>query len=439
MKVAVTGLWHLGLVTAACLANAGYEVIAYDPDKELIADLNNAKTPIMEPGLDGMLSTCVSKNKLTYTADFEQLKNQDIVWVTYDTPVNDQDEADVQFVTNQVKSFFPFLTNNTIVILSSQLPVGTARSLQRAYQKNHSNHVTFVSIPENLRLGNAIRIFTQPDRIIVGLQEQDDKATIEKLLSPFSNNIIWMSLESAEMTKHAINAFLATSVTFINELAILCEKVGANANEVEKGLKSEERIGPKAYVRPGGAIGGGTLLRDIHYLNQLGKRVNEPTYLFSSVLSSNHYHKNWVNRKLKSIFSQVENKTLGVLGLTYKTSTDTLRRSTSVDLCQALAKEGMTIFAFDPVIKDIPDDIACFIHLKKSITEAINKVDGVLVLTEWPQFRELTTEAFLNEVNQPLLIDPTAYLAQTLGNDSRIQYHAVGRDLEGNKCAYHDV
>ena len=429
MKIAVTGLWHLGLVTAACLANAGYEVVAYDPDEKLIADLNQHKTPIMEPGLDDMLAASMSKQNLTYTANIEQLKNQDIIWVTYDTPVNDQDEADVEYVTDQIKQFFPFLTNNTIVILSSQLPVGTGRCLQKAYQENYSNQVTFVSIPENLRLGNAIRIFTQPDRIIVGLQEQNDKAKIEKLLSPFSTNIIWMNLESAEMTKHALNAFLAMSVTFINELAILCEKVGANASEVEKGLKSEERIGPKAYVRPGGAIGGGTLLRDINYLNQLGKRVDEPTHLFSAIIKSNHYHKNWINRKLKSIFNTIENKTLGVLGLTYKTSTDTLRRSTSVDLCRALANEGMTIFAFDPVITSIPSDIAHFIQLKKSISEAINKVDCVLVLTEWPEFRELTAENFLKEVNQPLLIDPTAYLSQTLGNHSPIQYHSVGRSL----------
>ena len=427
MKIAVTGLWHLGLVTAGCLANAGYEVVAYDPDKTLIADLKNAKTPIMEPGLDDMLAACAANNTLSYTADPEQLKNVDIVWVTYDTPVNDEDEADVQYVTDQVKSFFPYLASNTIVILSSQLPVGTGRSLQQAYQANYANHVTFVSIPENLRLGNAIRIFTQPDRIIVGLQEQKDKAVIETLLSPFSSNIIWMGLESAEMTKHALNAFLATSVTFINELSILCEKVGANANEVEKGLKSEERIGAKAYVRPGGAIGGGTLLRDINYLNQLGSRVNEPTHLFASILKSNHYHKNWVNRKLKSILSDMKNKTVGVLGLTYKSSTDTLRRSTSVDLCQALANEGVTIFAFDPAIKSIPDDMASFINLKTSIQEAISKVDGVLILTEWPQFRELTAEIFLGEVSHPLIIDPTAYLAQTLGNDARIQYHSVGR------------
>ncbi|TAK78065.1 MAG: nucleotide sugar dehydrogenase, partial [Gammaproteobacteria bacterium] len=348
-------------------------------------------------------------------------------WITYDTPVSDQDEADVQYVINQVKNFFPFFANNTTVILSSQLPVGTASSLSKVYQENYSNHVTFVSIPENLRLGNAIRIFTQPDRIIVGLQDQNDKEKIEKLLSPFSNNIIWMSLESAEMTKHALNAFLATSVSFINELAILCEKVGANANEVEKGLKSEERIGSKAYLRPGSAIGGGTLLRDIHYLNQLGERVNEPTHIFSSILKSNDYHKNWVNRKLKTLLNNVENKKIAVLGLTYKTSTDTLRRSIAIDLCQDLAKEGIAIFAFDPVIHSIPDDIARFIHLKKSITEAISKVDGVIVLTEWPQFRELTTEVFLNEVKQPLLIDPTAYLAQTLGNDSRVHYHCVGR------------
>ena len=135
MRIAVTGLWHLGLVTSACLANTGYEVVAYDQDKKLIADLNNAKTPIMEPGFDDMLSASVANNKLTYSSDLEQLKNKEIVWVTYDTPVNDEDEADVQYVTNQVKSFFPHLANNTIVILSSQLPVGTGRILQQSYQE----------------------------------------------------------------------------------------------------------------------------------------------------------------------------------------------------------------------------------------------------------------------------------------------------------------
>lgn len=427
MKVAVAGLWHLGLVTAACLADAGYEVVAYDPDETLIADLQSAKTPIMEPGLDAMLAAGVASKKLTYTSQLADTKNNDIIWVTYDTPVNDHDEANVDYVFDQIKSFFPMLANDTIIILSSQLPVGSARQLHQLYQQNYSKHVTFVSIPENLRLGNALRIFKQPDRIIVGLQEENDKNKIEKLLSPFSSNIVWMSLESAEMTKHAINAFLATSVTFINEIAVLCEKVGANAAEVEKGLKSEERIGAKAYVRPGGAIGGGTLLRDIHYLNQLSERVNEPAYLFSTIIKSNDYHKHWVRRKLKAIFNEAGHHTLGVLGLTYKTNTDTLRRSTVIDLCHALAEEGLTIRAFDPVIKEIPDDIASFIDLKQCMTDAIHQVDGVLVLTEWPQFKELTADMLLTHAKQSLVIDPTAYLQQTMGHDRRIQYHAVGR------------
>lgn len=427
MKIAVTGLWHLGLVTAGCLADAGHDVVAYDPDEALIANLNNAQTPIMEPGLDDMLARCVTNNKLRYTANLEELKNQDIVWVTYDTPVNEKDEADVKHVTDQVQGFFPYLSDHTVVILSSQLPVGTGQALSDAYQAAYSAHVTFACIPENLRLGNALKIFKQPDRIIVGLQDQQDRATILKLLSPFSDNIVWMKLESAEMTKHALNAFLAMSVTFINELAGLCEKVGADANEVEKGLKSEERIGPKAYVRPGGAIGGGTLLRDINYLQKLGHRVDEPTHLISSILKSNQYHKDWVNRKLRATLESAADKKIAVLGLTYKTSTDTLRRSTSVDLCQALAEQGATVYAYDPVIKSIPEDIASFIELKGSIADAISSADGVLVLTEWPQFQELTADAFVNVVNKPLLIDPTAFLFKTLGNDSRIQYHSVGR------------
>lgn len=432
MKIAVTGLWHLGLVTAGCLADAGYKVVAYDPNQQLIADLKVAKSPIMEPGLDGILASAVANDKLCYTAAMDDLTGRNIIWVTYDTPVNDRDEADVDYVLDQVKSFFPYLTDHTMVILSSQLPVGSARKLLNAYQACYKNQVTFVCMPENLRLGNALRIFTKPDRVVVGLQDIQDiqnRATIERLLSPFTANIIWMNLESAEMTKHAVNAFLATSVTFINELAILCEKVGANASEVEKGLKSEERIGSKAYVRPGGAIGGGTLLRDINYLNQIGHNVNEPTHLFSSILKSNDYHKNWINRKLQSVLFELTNKKIAVLGLTYKTSTDTLRRSTAVDLCYTLAQQGVTIFAFDPAVKNIPSDLASFIHLKDTLDDAIHQVDGVLVLTEWPQFRELTAEVFLQNVIHPVVIDPTAYLGQTLGNDTRIQYHSVGRAI----------
>jgi UDPglucose 6-dehydrogenase len=428
MKIAVLGLWHLGCVTAACLANAGHEVLGYDSDENIIQQLQVNKAPIFEPGLDDLLLNVNTAGRLSYSAKAEAISAAQIIWVCFDTPVDDNDIADVDGVLNKVKNILPQVQNDTLVIISSQLPVGTTRGLQVYCQENFpEKNLHFAYSPENLRLGKAIEVFTKPDRIVVGLQFESDKQKIQTMLAPFSPNIIWMSIESAEMTKHALNAFLATSVVFINELASVCERVGADAKEVECGLKTEERIGAKAYLRAGAAIGGGTLARDVNFLLQIANTEKLETPLFSSLLTSNQAHKQWSCRRVLDIFKNIRNKSIAVLGLTYKSGTDTLRRSTAVETCEWLKQQGAKVCAYDPAIKYLPSALRSIIDLKLTMEETLAGVDAIVIATEWQEFTALTAEKILSKVNQPIVLDASGFLMQALGSDARIHYYSVGR------------
>lgn len=428
MKVAVLGLWHLGTVTAACVAAAGSDVIAYDNQPETIAQLQKGQPPVFEPGLQELVQAGIKANKLKFTNQLSDLAEAEIVWVTFDTPVDDDDHADIDFVVKQVEATFPYLKENSVVLISSQLPVGSVKKLQESYAKQYPNKkMGFACSPENLRLGKAIDVFTNPDRIVVGVQTEADKNKLDFLLKQFTNNIVWMSVESAEMTKHALNAFLATSVVFINELATLCENAGADAREVERGLKSEIRIGAKAYLRPGSAFAGGTLARDIRYLIENGKQQNLPTQLFSAVLSSNHSHKQWSCRRLETVLGDLKDKIVAVLGLTYKAGTDTLRRSAAIETCQWLSQQGAKVVAYDPVVKNLPTDLAKHINLKTTLSEALKDADAVVISTEWPEFTSLLAEEFVAHLKQPLVFDASGFLEKNLGNDKRIRYFSVGK------------
>eukprot|EP00521_Asterionellopsis_glacialis_P004007 CAMPEP_0195279540 /NCGR_PEP_ID=MMETSP0706-20130129/20525_1 /TAXON_ID=33640 /ORGANISM="Asterionellopsis glacialis, Strain CCMP134" /LENGTH=251 /DNA_ID=CAMNT_0040338059 /DNA_START=55 /DNA_END=807 /DNA_ORIENTATION=+ len=246
-KIAVLGLWHLGVVTAACCASAGFQTTGFDTDDSLIADLNNAKAPLFEPGLDDLIGEGVNSNLLSFTQDVQSLNDADIVWVCFDTPVDDDDNADVDFVFDKIVSASKHMKSGAVILISSQIPLGTSQRLREALG---NNELTIAVSPENLRLGHAIEVFKNPGRIVVGVENADCRAKLEHLMSVLCDNVIWMNLPSAELTKHAINGFLAMSVAYTNELATIGERYGANAYEVELALKSETRIGPKAYVRP---------------------------------------------------------------------------------------------------------------------------------------------------------------------------------------------
>lgn len=426
MNVTVLGLWHLGCVTAACVSAAGNRVCGLDFDKATIEGLCAGKPPIAEPGLTELIAAEMKAGQLSFTSDLAQAVNEaEVVWVAFDTPVNDRDEADVEFVRRQLDRVGPHLRPGTIVLISSQVPAGFTQELRRA---PWAGQLRFAYSPENLRLGKAIEVFRHPERVILGVSDESIKPKLSELFSPFSNRIEWMSIESAEMTKHAINAFLATSVTFANELARLCEAVGANAKEVERGLKSEGRIGPKAYLSPGGAFAGGTLARDLRFLTQFGRKFGVDTPLFDGVIAGNERHKDWTRDKVRQMLHGVRDATVAVLGLTYKPGTDTLRRSTSVELCQWMHGRGYRIQAYDPAVTQLPDDLRPVIALSASAAEALKNADLAVVATEWPEFRMLAADNFVSAMRRPAVIDPNWFLAGVLAEDRRVHYVTTGRD-----------
>jgi UDPglucose 6-dehydrogenase len=342
--------------------------------------------------------------------------------------VDDEDRADVDFVVKRVTRLFPHLRDGALVLISSQMPVGSTRRLETAFAAvANGRRVGFGYSPENLRLGKAIGVFMQPDRVVVGVRAESDRARVAELLRPFTDRIEWMSVESAEMTKHALNAFLATSVTFINEIATICEQVGADATEVERGLKSEARIGPKAYLSPGGAFAGGTLARDIMFLSQLGQTHDVATHLLSSVKQSNDAHRCWAQRRLEQLLDGVAGKTVAVWGLTYKPGTDTLRRSSSVELCEWLADRDARVRAHDPAVKMLPPNLAARITLVNSPLAAVDGASALVVSTPWPDYRQVTPADVVARMSNRLVLDANRFLGATLGADPSMRYVSVGR------------
>lgn len=427
MKVCVQGLWHLGSVTAACLASAGHDVVGLDADQRTIDGLSQGKAPLFEPGLDDLLQSGIAKGQLRFTtAIADAAADAEVLWIAFDTPVDDDDRADVGFVLNQIKAVLPILADGAVVLVSSQMPVGSIRKLEAFVRENLANkQLSFSCSPENLRLGKALDVFLKPDRIVVGVRTDDARCKLEKLLLPVTDRIEWMSVESAEMTKHAINAFLATSVTFANEIASICELVGADAKEVERGLKTEMRIGPKAYLSPGGPFAGGTLARDIEFLGIESRAKQLATPLLSSVRASNDEHKNWVRRKLLERFPELKGSTVAIWGLTYKPGTDTLRRSLAVELCDWLIEQGASVHVHDPVVRELPERWSGRVVSHARALDAVTGADALVVGTEWPEFREEAAELLSVANPELVVIDANRHLQAAVAS-SGLKYLAVG-------------
>jgi UDPglucose 6-dehydrogenase len=427
MKICVQGLWHLGSVTAACLASVGHDVAGLDADQKTVDGLNQGKAPLFEPGLDDLIKAGAAKGQLRFTSVIaDAAADAEILWTTFDTPVDDEDRADVEFVLNQVQAVLPALADGAVVLVSSQMPVGSVRALEAFARLNFpSKQLHFACSPENLRLGKALDVFLKPDRIVVGVRTLETQQKLEPLLQSLTTRIEWMSVESAEMTKHAINAFLATSVTFANEIAAICELVGADAKEVERGLKTEGRIGPKAYLSPGGPFAGGTLARDIEFLGVASKARQLGTPLLSSVRASNDEHKNWVRRKLLQCFPDLQGIKVAVWGLTYKPGTDTLRRSLAVELCDWLIAKDASVHVHDPVVQHLPERWTGHVMNHIDALEAVRNADALVIGTEWPEFRQEAAELVSVASPHLVVIDANRHLQTVLANTG-LTYIAVG-------------
>jgi UDPglucose 6-dehydrogenase len=427
VKVCVAGLWHLGMVTAACLAAAGHDVVGYDHDPAALAAVASGRLPVFEPGLDDLVRSAVEHQRLSFEADPRKaVAAADVLWIAWDTPVDEDDRADDEAVLERVDALLAAVAPGALVIVSSQLPVGsTARIERRCAELRPGCTIDVVCSPENLRLGTAIDAFTRPNRVVVGTRGDGGRARIATLLAPFTDRIEWMSVESAEMTKHALNAFLATSVAFANEIAAISEQVGADAIDVARALKSDPRVGPRAYLAPGGSFAGGTLARDVVSLTERASALRLPLHLIPAVRDSNEAHRAWALRRLESVLGGVEGRTVAVWGLTYKPGTDTLRRSDAVALCHALAARGAATRVFDPTVRTLPAAMAGFAALAASPTDAARGAEAVVIGTEWPIFRDVSADALV-AVGAPLVVDAGRFLAATLGSDRRLRYVAVG-------------
>jgi UDPglucose 6-dehydrogenase len=429
MTVCVYGLWHLGTVTAACLASHGIATIGLSETAEAAAALSAGKAPLFEAGLDAMIEQGLQSGALGFTNDLVvAVSSADLVWVSFDTPVDDNDVADVGFVLDRVHAIFPYLKDGSVVLLSSQIPVGSTALLERDFVAvANGRRVSFAYSPENLRLGDAIRAFTEPERIVIGIRNDEVRKVIEPLLRPFCDTLLWTRVESAEMVKHALNSYLATCITFTNEIASICESVSADVREVETALRLDPRIGNKAYVRAGSAFGGGTLARDVQFLKAVAKEHDSRVSVLTAVLESNDYHKGWVLRHLRKQLTSLAGKRIGVLGLAYKAGTDAIRRSVAIEVVRKLIADGADVTVFDPKVSTVPGPLASAVVIASSAEAVFARSTAVVLATEWPEFRALDFQKLVPSMARKLLIDQNGFVANALSGVSGLEYIVAGK------------
>lgn len=426
MRLCVLGLWHLGSVTAACMASLGHDVIGLEDDAEVVAGLCAGRAPISEPGLDELIAQGIAGGRLAFgTDDATALAGCELLWIAADTPVDEDDNADVNLVVERGARALPHLPADATVLVSSQLPIGSVARLEdMAARLCPEKRLGFACSPENLRLGQALEVFLRPDRVILGLRDDEPHVSRLRELFAFAPRVETMRVESAEMTKHAINAFLAMSVAFANEVAQACEARGADAKEVERGLKSERRIGPGAYVSPGAAFAGGTLARDVAFLSLLGDQAGLPLPLLRSVKASNDAHKLWPRRTLARLCPGFPRIRVAVWGLTYKPGTDTLRRSSAVELTRWLLEQGAQVTVHDPAVGQLPPELAGA-RRAASPLEALDGAQALVVCTKWPLYREVNPRDMAQAAPGLVVLDADRFLAR-LAETPGLAYTAVG-------------
>ena len=351
--IGIIGIWHLGETFAAGLSELGHTVIGYDSNPKTIEDLKKGIIPIAEPSIDVIIKDRLATKDLSFTNDPADLASADVIWFTFDTPVNDKDEADMDPIFDTLKAITPHLNNEVCLVVTIQVPVGTTRSFRKRIAKARPD-LTFslAYTPENLQLGRAMDCFFNPVRTVIGAETLETGKFVESLFAGISAEYLHMSLESAEMAKHALNAYLATSVSFINDIADLCEKTGADVLDVAKALRSDSRIGQKAFLDAGLGFSGGTLGRDLKALEAAAKAGDIGLHVVSGAYKKNHKRKDVVATRVKELAGVLKAEKMAILGLTYKPGTKTLRRSRALEIAADLSKAGAVLALPDPAANE---------------------------------------------------------------------------------------
>lgn len=421
--ITTLGLWHLGCVYTACLAQLGFNILGYDENNTVINNLNKGIPPILEPELTETIKKHLRRNLFFSSSLKESVKNKDYIFITHDLLVDNFDGVRMEIIEKTFSNISKYISPDTIVVISSQVPLGTSRKLVNLLKKNIKDPKV-IYFPENLRLGNAFRTFLEPDRIILG---SDNKQALEQFKKDFKFNcqFITMSLESAEMSKHALNAYLATCISFSSELSDLSEKTGVSMTDVVKALKTDKRISPFAPINPGLGFAGGTLGRDIQSLRKIAKRKKYETKLLNAVYVVNQYRLPHLYSKIYSICPNLKGRQVGILGLTYTPKTDTLRRSMSLELASLLKKKGCQIKAIDPAIKK---QIPTFSYIKVCLSQDsfFKDLDLAILMTEWPQFREIKISKISSLMHQKIILDTKNFLNPNLYKINGFIYMGIG-------------
>jgi UDPglucose 6-dehydrogenase len=397
MKIVIVGSGYVGLVTGACFAEVGIDVTCVDIDVEKIEKLKNGISPIYEPGLDEMLERNIARQKLDFTTDLSSCVNDaDVIFSAVGTPPDEDGSADLKYVLDVARTVGKYMNKHIIVVTKSTVPVGTAKKVRIAIQEEldkRGEKLTFdvVSNPEFLKEGAAIDDFMKPDRIVVGVETDLAKEVMARLYRPFTlnnNPVIFMDVPSAEMTKYAANAMLATRISFMNDIANLCEIVGANVNMVRRGIGSDSRIGRK-FLYSGIGYGGSCFPKDVKALMKTGEENNHKLRIIQAVEDVNEDQKAVLFHKLQKYFNgKLEGLTIAMWGLSFKPQTDDMREAPSLVLIDKLLKAGCKVKAYDPAaMEETHRKIGDVIEYAKDPLDALLDADALLLVTEWVDFR----------------------------------------------------
>lgn len=437
MNIAIVGTGYVGLVSGTCFAEMGVNVTCVDIDQEKINRLLEGDIPIYEPGLDDMVLRNVKERRLHFTTDLSSvLDNVDIVFSAVGTPPDEDGSADLQYVLAVAKTFGQNIKKYTVLVTKSTVPVGTAKKVKAVIQNELDKRKVNVSFdvasnPEFLKEGSAIKDFMSPDRVVVGVDSDKAKELMASLYRPFLLNnfrVIFTDIPSAEMIKYAANSMLATRISFMNDIANLCEVVGANVNMVRKGIGADTRIGTK-FLYPGCGYGGSCFPKDVKALIKTAEKNGYSMHVLKAVEAVNEYQKTILFKKLSKYYNgNLKGKNIALWGLAFKPETDDMREATSLVTIKLLKEAGCKIRVYDPIaMRECKRRIGEIVYYANDIYDAAFDADAILMLTEWKQFRLPSWGIIKREMNKPLIIDGRNIYDSKEMKENGFEYYCIGK------------
>lgn len=431
MNIVVIGTGYVGLVTGVCLSEVGHHVTCIDVDLEKIAKMKEGFSPIYEPGLEELMSKNIQKGRLNFTTmQKEELAKADVIYIAVGTPPKEDGTLDLRYINQVAKSIGMYLEKDGIIVTKSTVPVGTNEYIKELIEEHLVEDVCIhiVSNPEFLREGSAIYDTFNGDRIVIGSASEEAASVIEEINKPFGIPIFKTDIRSAEMIKYASNAFLATKISFINEISNICEKVDANVEDVAMGMGQDTRIGSQ-FLKAGIGYGGSCFPKDTQAMLKLAQNVNHQFDLLESVITINSRQQLSLVEKAKNLLEGgLKGKKIVLLGLAFKPNTDDMREAASVVIAQELVKLGADIIAFDPVaMENARKVLPTGIHYALNIEEALTGADAAFIITEWDVFKDLPLNTYVELMKTPVIFDGRNCYALNYVRHYQIEYHSFGR------------